>query len=106
MRRALESVLARYGQSVTVERRLSGERLEGRAFLQPLPGQRVPAAATPLGAVCLARWLYLGTEGVAPGDRVEQAGRVFVVEDARRIFWRDEVLYCRAVLTLGKEAWA
>ena len=106
MMAAVEQILRRYGQAVTVRRRLSGETVSGRAFLQPIRRlhQDAPVSATPLGGVCQALWLYLGTEGVAPGDTVEQDGRRFTVQEARRIYWRDQVLYCRAVLRTKKEA--
>lgn len=106
MRAAVEQILRRYGQAVTVRRRLSGEAVPGRAFLQPIRRlhQDAPAAVTPLGGVCQELWLYLGAEGVAPGDTVEQDGGFFTVQEARRIYWRDQVLYCRAVLRRKKEA--
>ena len=93
MRAAVEQILRRYGQAVTVRRRLSGETVSGRAFLQPIRRlhQDAPVSATPLGGVCQALWLYLG-------------GRRFTVQEARRIYWRDQVLYCRAVLRTKKEA--
>lgn len=106
MRGTIQNILSRYGQAVTIRRRQSGETAAGRAFLQPVRRQRqeAPVAATALGGVSLSLWLYLGSEGVAPGDTVEQDGRAFTVQEAKRIYWRDQVLYCRAVLRRRKEA--
>ena len=99
--------MAKYGQTVRLTPRTGGEAVERRAFLQPILKQRdgLPAAATPLGAVSVQRWLYIGRGGdpLSPGDRVIWRGRTLRVQEASVVCWRDEPLYCRALLAPGKE---
>lgn len=107
MRARLERILERYGQAVTLRRRDGGEPAETRAFLRPiLKSRETPPAATPLGAVCGQRWLYIGEANapLAPGDQVWQDGERFTAEEVQAVRWRDEILYRRAILRRGKEA--
>lgn len=106
MRARLERILARYGQEILLTAR-DGEALV-RAFLQPVLKQREgwPAAATPLGAVSRQRWLYIGSGGtpLSPGDRAVCGSLHLIVQEARLVPWKDEPLYCWALLRPGKEA--
>ncbi len=107
MRARFERILERYGQTVVLTRRESGRETALRAFLQPLLQRREhpPVAATPLGAADRRRWLYIGPGGVplSPGDRIAWEGRTLRVQEAVPVYWRDEPLYCRAILAPGKE---
>ena len=64
-----------------------------------------PIAVTPLGAVSVRRWLYVGPAGreIQPGDRVRFNALGLVVQEAEAICFRSEVLYRRAVLRQEKE---
>lgn len=97
----------RYGQTVTLIPGCGGEALETRAFLQPLLKERdtLPVAVTPLGPVSEQRWLYIGRAGVEirAGDRMTCGEMRLVVQEVRDIYWRDEMLYRRAVLRWKKE---
>lgn len=108
MRARLEGILAQYGQEVLLTPREGGEEAPVRAFLQPILKRRedLPAAATPLGAVSQQRWLYIGSGGrpLAPGDRAVWGGLRLTVQEARIVPWKDEPLYCWALLRPGKEA--
>ena len=107
MRRRLERMMDQYGQTVTLKRR-GQEPRETRAFLQPDLKRRetLPLTATPLGAVSIQRWLYLGPgdRELAPGDRLAWGELRLVVQEARAVGWRDETLYQWAVLRPEKEA--
>lgn len=107
MRRRLERMMGQYGQTVTLKRR-GQEPRETRAFLQPDLKRReaLPLTATPLGAVSVQRWRYLGPRDreLAPGDRVAWGGLRLVVQEARAVGWRDETFYQWAVLRPEKEA--
>ena len=67
MRAVLHRLLARYGQTVTLERE---QPEEVRAFLQPLSGrdETVPDQAVSLGMLDGRRWMYLGAAEVAVGE--------------------------------------
>lgn len=97
----------RYGQTVLLTRRGQTPR-ETRAFLQPeLKGREgLPARATPLGAVSIQRWRYIGRgrQNLTPGDRVSWGRLRLVVQEARAVGWRDETLYQWAILRPEKEA--
>lgn len=97
-----------YGQMVTLVSRKSGEETAFAAFLQPVLKEREnpPAAATPLGAVSVKRWLYVGPAGreIGPGDRVRFDNLRLVVQEAEAVYFHTEVLYRRAVLRHEKEA--
>ena len=107
MRARFERILERYGQTAALTRRESGETVPIRAFLQPVRKRRdhPPVTATPLGAVSVQRWPYIGRGGdpLSPGDRVIWRGRTLRVQEASVVCWRDEPLYCRALLAPGKE---
>lgn len=108
MRARLESMMARYGQRVTLTERRTGAAREVRAFVQPVRRQReeLPAAVTALGAVSSQRWLYLGPpdRAPAPGDRVELEALRLVVQEVQAVWWQEAPLYCRAILRREKEA--
>lgn len=97
----------RYGQTVTLIPGRGGEALETRAFLQPLLKERdaPPVSVTPLGPVSEQRWLYIGRSGVEvlAGDRITCGEMRLVVQEVRAFYWRDEVLYRRAILRWKKE---
>lgn len=107
MRRRLERMMERHGQTVTLTCR-GQEPQEIRAFLQPALKRResLPARATPLGAVSVQRWQYIGRgpHPLTPGDRVSWRGLRLVVQEAVDVGWRDETLYQWAILRPEKEA--
>lgn len=108
MRARLERIMERYGQSVTLTPGDGEEAVEIRAFVQPVLKEKeaLPAAVTPLGPVSTQRWLYIGQAGatVRAGDRVSCNGMRLVVQEARPVYWRDEVFYRWAMLRREKEA--
>ena len=61
---------------------------------------------TPLGAVNEQRWLYIGPAGLKldVGDRMRCGGMRLIVQEAMTVRFREEALYCRAVLRQEKEA--
>ena len=101
-------LLSRYGQSVTLTPRASGQPVALRAFLQPILTKQedLPIAPSPLGAVSSERWLYLGSgsQPLAPGDQVDAEGLSLVIQEARTVFWQDQPFYQRALLRKRKEA--
>ncbi len=101
---AWESVLARWGQEMTVVR--GGERFAVRAFIESCADEEPVTAKTPLGAVERGRWLYLGSgrQEVRRGDGVEWGERRFIVEDAEAVFVGARVSHYRARLRAAKEA--
>ena len=108
MKGRFENVLARYGQTVTVTLRQSGEPAEVRAFVQPVLKEQLepPVAVTALGAASEQRWRYLGQGGLTlhPGDQVALGEMRFTVQEARPVYWRDEVAYYWALLRPAREA--
>jgi len=108
MRARLEGILARYGQDVVLTDRDSGEERATRAFVQPVLKKRegLSAQATPLGAVSLERWLYIGSGALAlrPGDGAACGGLRLRVQEARSVPWNGGTLYWWAVLRPEKEA--
>ena len=108
MRTRLERIMAQYGQTVTLSPGNDGDAREIRAFLQPvLKKQEEPQVAiTPLGPVSEQRWLYIGPANTeaAVGDRMACGEARLVVQEARPVYWRDEVLYRWAILRREKEA--
>lgn len=107
MRARLEEMMRAYGQTVTLVSKESGEEAVFPAFLQPVLKEREapPIAVTPLGAVSVRRWLYIGPAGreIRPGDRVRFNALGLVVQEAEAVCFRSEVLYRRAVLRQEKE---
>ena len=69
---AVQAILARYGQAVTVKT-AEGET-QTRAFLQPV---------TELGWMDRRLWRYLGTAALAPGDTVAWGELRFRVRSSR-----------------------
>lgn len=108
MRDMLAGILARYGQSAVVEARETGEQLPVRAFIQPLLQERenAPLSATPLGPVSRERWLYIGgaETPLSPGDRVASHGLELTVQETKRLYCGDTLLYHWALLRRQKEA--
>ena len=108
MKRQFDEILARFGQSAAVTRAASGESETGRAFVEPILAKRedAPVAATALGAVSEQRWLYLGRGDVPlfPGDRVTCGGAKLTVQEARPVYWEDEIAYVWALLRPEREA--
>lgn len=108
MREKLAEIIRLYGQEMTLVRRKTGEERTVLAFLQPLLKERedLPATATPLGAVSDQRWLYIGPveQELEPGDQVRFQGMPLAAQEAMRVCFRRETLYCRAILRREKEA--
>lgn len=108
MRARLEEMMRTYGQTVTLVSRKGEEGMTFTAFLQPVLKEREapPLTATPLGAVSGKRWLYVGPAGreIRPGDRVYFDDLRLVVQEAEAVYFRNEILYHRAVLRREKEA--
>lgn len=108
MKAQLERIMARYGQTAALVPRDGGVTREVRAFIQPVLKEQAepPVAVTPLGPVSEHRWLYIGPSGVPvmPGDRITFDKTRLIVQEARPVYWRNSVLYHRAVLRREKEA--
>jgi len=108
MRARLDRLMARHGQTIRLTRREDGRTATVKAFLQPTLARekKLPAAATPLGAVSGQRWLYIGSgaQEISPGDRAVWDGKSLVVQEARPVCWADETVYHWAVLRREKEA--
>ena len=108
MKEKLEEIMRTYGQEVAVIRRESGEETVVLGFLQPLLKEREepPVTATPLGAVCDQRWLYIGPVDpeLEMGDRMRFGGMELWVQEAMLVCFQRKALYCRAVLRKEKEA--
>lgn len=105
---SFDQLLSRYGQSVTLTPRASGEPVSLRAFLQPVLRQQeaLPFSPSPLGAVSTQQWLYLGSgrQSLAPGDLVDMTGLALIVQESRAVLWRDQIVYRWALLRQRKEA--
>lgn len=88
MDREWRSILARYGQNVTL-RREGMEDQALRAFLQPvLDREREQRLPSPLGQRPEDRYLYLGPSGIpleAGRSQVEWKGRAFEVQSAHLV---------------------
>ena len=108
MKARFEQMASRYGQNAVLTRRETSLEEAVRAFVQPVLKRRedLPFAVTPLGAVSGQRWLYIGPGGcpLQPGDRISCGQLRLAVQEARIVSWREEPLYCWAVLRPGKEA--
>lgn len=108
MKTRFESLLGRYGQSVAITSRRTGKTIQARAFVQPILRRRedIPIAATALGAVSGQRWLYLGSGALplSPGDLAECGAAALTVQEARPVYWQDEIAYYWALLRPKKEA--
>lgn len=92
-----KSILARYGQSVTLRR--EGGETALRAFFQPVEEKSPGAEPTPLGTAPAGKWLYLGPAEEALEDVEELAwkGRSFRVLRCRAYCIGDETAYWWAV---------
>lgn len=108
MRNRLKWVIEQYGQTVTLVPQHGSEPLKIRAFLQPILKKQdePPVAVTPLGPVCEQRWLYIGRANVdiRVGDLVNCGGMRLAVQETQSVYWKNEVLYRRAILRRKKEA--
>ena len=103
MTRWVETLLAQYGQEVTVERRGQAETV--RAFLQPVRerDERVPET-TAIGWLDGRLWLYLGRAALEAGDLVSWNGRRFRVRSGRPHYIAGTLCHWRAVLERAREA--
>ena len=105
---AFGTVLARYGQSVSVHRDGQAEGTACRAFVQPIL-ERTEAQECPtvLGTVCTDRWLYLGDPAVSLEDLgsgyVRWGTRKLEVLRAQPIYVGAELSHWWAVLKLREE---
>ena len=108
MRARLELAMEQYGQALLLESRDGGEARTVQAFLQPIlkKSEEPPVAVTPLGPVSEQRWLYIGKADVevSPGGRMACGELRLVIQEVQAVYWRDEVLYRRAILRREKEA--
>ena len=100
----VRSVLAQYGQNVTVE--TAEGAVSARAFLQPLTErqEQVAGTMTDLGWNDDRLWLYLGQTAVEPGDRMTWNGVTFQVRSSRPWSVGETQLYWWAALERAKEA--
>lgn len=98
----VETLLARYGQEVTVEH--GGGRETVRAFLQPVRerDESVPEI-TAIGHLDGRLWLYLGRQALETGDTVLWGGRRFRVRGGRPHYIGDALCHWRAVLERARE---
>lgn len=105
MKERFEQIVRDYGQKLSLRRREETADRFCRGFLQPITGRdgALPVA-TPLGAVCVKRWLLLSREKTAPGDRVLHEERTMVVLESREVSIADELIYWRAILGPEREA--
>lgn len=88
-----KSILAQYGQPVTLRREGGGTAV--RAFFQPVEEKSPGNQPTPLGTAPVGKWLYLGPAEEALEDvpELSWAGRFF------------RVLRCRAYCIGGETAY-
>ena len=106
---AFSTVLAKYGQEVTVYRSGQADGAVCRAFLQPiLERQGRQDVPTVLGTVCRDRWLYLG-DPLIPVDDLDDGyvrwkGENFDVVRVQPIYVGDVLSHWWAVLKLRDEA--
>ena len=109
MKARLEEIMRSFGQTGSLSSRENEEVTQFQAGLQPVLKQRddLPAAATPLGAVNGQRWLYVGpaAQKISEGDRVYLNDIHLTVQEVTAVYFRNEILYNRAVLRQEKE-WA
>ncbi len=107
MKARFEGILSRYGQSVLLINRKTNLEKAVQAFVQPVLKRReeLPFTATPLGAVSGQRWLYIGPSGcpLQPGDEVSCGQLRLAVQEVQTVLWRNEPLYCRAMLRQRRE---
>ena len=99
----VRSVLAQYGQNVTVE--TAEGAVSARAFLQPLTErqEQVTGTMTDLGWNDDRLWLYLGQTALETGDWVSWNGRTFRVRSCRPYYVGAELSYYWASLEAAKE---
>ena len=76
-----------------------------QAILEDVGREGLPARATPLGAVSVQRWRYIGRslQHLTPGDRVSWGELRLVVQEARSVPWGGGTLYWWALLRKEKE---
>ena len=104
MKKAIQEILDRYGQSVTVH--LADGDVVVRAFLQPVTrsDEQAPEEMTELGSVDGRLWLYLGQMAVEAGDQMTWNGTNFLVRSSRPYSIGETLLYWWAALEEAKEA--
>ena len=93
----VRSVLAQYGQNVTVE--TAEGAVSARAFLQPLTERQEQVAGTMTDL-----WLYLGQTAVSEGDTVTDGKMRFQVRSSRPYYIGEELTHWWASLEREKEA--
>lgn len=97
MVRLWNSVLAQYGQSVTLQ--TGDETTQVRAFFQPVEEKTPGMVPTPLGVAQAGKYLYLGPADT-PLEDVEElgwSGRAFRVLRHREYRVGDELVYRWAI---------
>ena len=100
----VRSVLAQYGQNVTVE--TAEGAVSARASLQPLTErqEQVAGTMTDLGWNDDRLWLYLGQTAVSEGDTVTDGKMRFRVRSSRPYYIGEELTHWWASLEREKEA--
>jgi len=104
MTECFETILARYGQEVTVM--TDTNNLTVRAFLQPVTEQKktLPFTVTSLGTVDDRLWIYLGRTALKFGDAVNCGASAYTVRNSAAIQIGDELSHYWAVLEKTGEA--
>ena len=100
MEREWTSILARFGQEVTLTDP-KGESVSVQAFVQPILERQPQLEPSPLGERREERWLYLGPpeNALTAGETgVTWGDRNFVVETARQVWAGDGPSHWWAVL--------
>ena len=100
MTKRLETVLRRYGQTVTLK-----DGREIRAFVQPVKerGKAAPFQITSLGTADDRDWIYLGRTELTVGTAVTVWDRPFTVKNCQAVWLGEEISHWWAVLSPGRE---
>lgn len=101
MKKWIEAVLERYGQTVTLER----QQRTAQAFLQPVTARNEQTAEdfSGIGWLDGRLWLYLGAAELETGDTLAWNGMRFRVRSCRAWAIGGTVLYWWASLEREKE---